>query len=108
MKNITNGTMITGASDDTIEIYGELRDEFSSAYCVCGIMAVSDGTLLNVKYDEDGIWRFTTKIKGSLFDYKVDGDVEKDTNDKIYFKTGLKWVAFSDEMQVGINRENKK
>lgn len=105
MFEVSSGTIVTGASDDLIEIDGELQEEFNSLNCTDGIMAFSDGTLLRVKYDDDGIWRFTPRYKGSLYDRKIDGDVEKDTNDEIYFKPGLKWVVFSDKMQVEVNRE---
>ncbi len=87
MFEVSSGTMVTGASDDLIEIAGELEEEFNSIDCSDGVMAFSDGTLLDVEYDEDGIWRFRLRFKGTLYD------------------PGLKWCAFSDEMQVEINRE---
>ncbi|MFW9970252.1 MAG: hypothetical protein ACFFDF_08640 [Candidatus Odinarchaeota archaeon] len=31
-----------------------------------------------------------------------------DTNDEIYFHNGLKWCAFSEDMQVEVNREPKQ
>jgi len=105
MFEVSSGTMVTGASDDLIEIAGELAEEFNSIDCSDGVMAFSDGTLLDVEYDEDGIWRFRLRFKGALYDKKVEGSVSDDTNDEIYFKPGLKWCAFSDEMQVEINRE---
>ncbi len=100
---VINGTIVTGASDDLIEVEGELREEFDSFSCQNGVMAFSDGTLLRVKYDDDGIWRFKPLFKGSLFEKIKDGSVNEDTNDKVYFKTGLKWCAFSDTMQVEVN-----
>ena len=100
----SSGTVITGASDDLIEIEGELSEEFNSYGCSNGHMACSDGTLLKVDYAEDGIWRFRPIVKGNLFDKAVDGSVEEDTNDKTYFKPGLRWFAFSDEMQTVVKR----
>lgn len=99
------GTMITGASDDLIEIVGELEEEFNAYKCNEGVMAFSDGTLLEVEYDNDGIWRFRIKYKGNLYDRKIEGCVNDDKNDEVYFKSGLKWCVFSDEMQVEVNRE---
>jgi len=55
MSSKIEGTMVTGASDDLIEIEGELYEEFNSFDCKDGVMALSDGTLLKVDYDEDGI-----------------------------------------------------
>ena len=104
-----SGTMITGASDDLIEIEGELCEEFNSYRCEGenGRIACSDGTLMKVEYDEDGIWRFTALFKGDLYDRKVEGDIEKDTPDEVYFKPGLKWIAFAKEMQTEVKRERK-
>jgi len=96
------GTMVTGASDDLIEIEGELYEEFNSIDCKDGVMTFSDGTLLKVDYDEDGIWRFKARFKGTLYDRKTDGEIEADTNDEVYFKSGLKWVVFAEEAQVEI------
>ena len=107
MLEVSSGTIVTGASDDLIEISGELQEEFNCIDCSDGTMAFSDGTLLEVEYDKDGIWRFKPRYKGSLFNKVVPGDVEKDTNDEVYFATGLKWCVFSDEMQVEVNRERK-
>jgi hypothetical protein len=101
---VSNGTVITGASDDLIEISGELEEEFNAYDCTDGTFAFSDGTLLRVDYDEDGIWRFKPIYKGELFKKVVDGSVGEDTNDEVYFKDGLKWCAFSTKMQVEVNR----
>lgn len=99
-KAPTTGTVVTGASNDLIEIDGDLCEEFSAYDCNDGKMAFSDGTLLGVEYDNDGIWRFKVIFKGSCFDYKVEGSVNEDTNDEVHFKEGLTWAVFADEMDV--------
>lgn len=99
IKEIKNGTMITGASDDLIELRGDLYEEFNSYDCKNGTMALSDGTLLRVEYDDNGIWRFEPIFKGELFEKIIPGSYEDDTNDEVYFKRGLKWCVFSDEAQ---------
>lgn len=54
-------TRIYGSSDDLIELEGDFREEFN----VCpedgefGYLALSNGVVLRVAYDDDGIWRFT-------------------------------------------------
>lgn len=67
---------ITGASDDLIEIEGDIREEFN-VYLEDDeerFLAISDGTLFRVVYDKDGIWRFTQIAKGSSKITKVDGE----------------------------------
>lgn len=95
-------TLITGASDDLIELDGELYEEFDAYNCENGIMAFSDGTLLNVKYDKNGIWRFAVIVKGNLYERKEEGCVNDDTNDVVTFNQGLKWCVFSKDMQLEI------
>lgn len=99
IKEPEKGTIVTGASDDLIELRGELYEEFNSYDCHNGAIAFNDGTLLNVRYDEDGIWRFNLIYRGNLFIKIEQGSVEEDTNDIAYFEEGLKWCVFSDDMQ---------
>lgn len=96
-------TKLTGASDDLIEIEGEIREEFSDYDCSNGRIAFSDGTLIGVNYSNEGIWRFNLIVKGSLYLGKEEGNVDEDINDVVYFKEGLKWVVYtSNEYYVGI------
>lgn len=107
MRTVTKppitGTVVTGASDDLIELDGELCEEFGTYHCGDGRMAFSDGTLLTVKYDSDGLWRFKLIFKGSLYDHKIEGCVNDDTDDVVHFKEGLLWAVFSKNMDV-VNR----
>lgn len=98
----TTGTTVTGASDDLIEIDGELCEELEVYDCNDGTLAFSDGTLLGVEYDNDGIWRFKVVFKGSCYDHKVEGCVNEDngTNDVVHFKEGLTWAVFGDDIDV--------
>lgn len=103
--SVSGGTVVTGASDDLIEIGGELEEELNAYDCLDGTMAFSDGTLLTVDYSKEGIWRFTPVYKGNLFNKILQGSVNEDTNDEVYFNPGLKWCVFSSDMQVQVNRE---
>lgn len=105
---VVNGTMVTGASDDLIELKGDLYEEFNSFLCENGVLVFSDGTYLEVEYDDYGLWRFKPVVKGNLFDKIVPGSVEEDINDYVYFKEGLKWCVFSDNPQKCINLKGGK
>ena len=54
---------VYGASDDLIEVEGDIREEFTALFdChdnVGGILAFSEGTIVRIVYDIDGIWRIT-------------------------------------------------
>jgi len=96
--------IIYGASDDLIEIEGDITDEFN-VYLngdETVLLAVSDGTLLRVKYDEDGIWRLNRVVAGLAAFEKEEGDIVKDTPDKITL-TGVeyfKWVVVGEQSAV--------
>jgi hypothetical protein len=94
---------IYGASDDLIEIEGEgkISDEFNwyQNESKAAKLAVSDGTLLSVIYDNDGIWRISKLASGTAEFHKVEGDVEADTNDEVtlHSETPFKWVVLGEQ-----------
>jgi hypothetical protein len=86
---------IYGASDDLIEVEGDIREEFS-AYCeedTKFLIALSDGTLLKMWYDEDGIWRIQHLYGDPARFSKVDGDVIKDTVDRVTISGTIDWLV---------------
>lgn len=82
---------VTGHSDDIIVVEGSITEEFDRYDSKGDYLAFSDGTVLKAVYDDDGIWRFTLVFKGTLYDSKVEGSVEEDTNDVVIFEPGIKW-----------------
>jgi hypothetical protein len=97
-----NELIIYGASDDLIEIDGSVREEFGcmldtaqeSAY-----LAISDGTVLRVRYDEDGIWRFTPLVVGSASVHYEFGTDDRTHSDRVTL-TGddLSWVVLGTQI----------
>lgn len=95
-------TIIHGASDDLIEIEGGIREEFNfypddeddTRY-----LCFSDGTLLSVNYDKDGIWRFVQMAKGEAEYKKVEGLAEENDNSDLVKLRGadIRWVALATE-----------
>lgn len=91
-------TKITGASDDLVELDGDLDEEFNwFADDDERYLGFSDGTILGVRYDEDALWRFSVKVKGDLYDKKIEGNVEDDKCDEVHFEDGLKWCVFGEQ-----------
>lgn len=92
---------VTGASDDLIEIDGDIREEFNVYFKDdeqdFRLLAFGDGTILRVVYDKDGIWRITRLTAGTAEMTKVDGDVVKDTFDEVTLTGDLKWVVLGKE-----------
>ena len=103
-------TQITGYSDDTIDIDGDICDDFD-CFLLCGggkgdddpqyVLACSDGTILRPKYGQVGaIWQFDVVRKGDLFSHVIYGSEEEDTLDIVCFYNGLKWVALAKEEDI--------
>lgn len=96
---------VTGASDDLIEVEGDIREEFNVGYRdddQWRYLAFSDGTLLRVEYDKDGIWRVRRVMKGSATYSLVDGDVESDANDVATLEgDNLRWALMGSDMARG-------
>lgn len=85
---------ITGASDDLIEIDGDIQEEWNPEDDRHRWIGVSDGTLLSVQYDVDGLWRFNPIVRGTAEYLKTEGSVEDDTNDVISLMGDIRWVMF--------------
>jgi hypothetical protein len=86
---------IYGASDDLIEIEGDIREEFdhydedNPFY-----LAFSDGTVLSVNYNNDGFWRINRLAIGSAEYSKREGmDESDDYSDIATLKGDIKWVV---------------
>lgn len=93
-------TRIYGASDDLIEIDGDVRGETDGGDEPTTLMC-SDGTVLVVRYgkpDLGGVWAVEVKEKGSLFDrLEICTDEEGNPySDQAFFKEGIKWVRRGD------------
>lgn len=94
-------TEIYGASDDLIEVSGDVDVE----YCADeGFLIVSDGTILKIKYGKDlmAVWEIRLIEKGNLFAtinpcFDEDADRYSDT---AMFDAGVKWVYFAKEAQL--------
>lgn len=93
-------TKVYGASDDLIEVEGDVTgevdcygtDEREKGVLLC----FSDGTVLEVKYgkNDEALWEIKTKHIGPLFD-RVEActeETDEGHSDVAYFKDGIKYV----------------
>lgn len=90
-------TEVYGASDDLIELEGEISEELSGGEKPA-LLFFSDGTILTIKYGKEhlAVWEITLIEQGELFgmlDFCTDEDAER-YSDTARFKDGLKWVYF--------------
>lgn len=98
-------TKIYGASDDLVEIEGDIREEFQAGSAGDGDprwIAFSDGTVLRVAYTDGGIWRFTPAQYGSSeVDIEQAPEGDDDNYSDVVTLTGeIKWAAFVTELAI--------
>jgi hypothetical protein len=85
---------IYGASDDLIEVDGDLNEEFDGGGDI-QYLAFSDGTLLSVEYDSDVMWRINRLVEGvATYSKKEATDPDEDYTDRVTLESAsLKWVV---------------
>ena len=90
---------IYGASDDLVEVEGDVREEFSYGDGP-GYVALSSGVLLSIEYTRAGIWRIApvsvpdgvvVAVKQAV---SADDDVYSDT---ATVEGDIAWVAYATE-----------
>lgn len=89
---------IYGASDDLIEVEGDISEEFSALGEDDGyLIAVSDGTLLRVRYTADGVWRIEPVHQGGADLDIVQAISADDDNysDRATLTGTIDWVALA-------------
>jgi len=91
---------IYGASDDLIEIEGDITEEFNPKDGERSLLAFSDGTLLQIQYGAGGnaFWRITPLIYGSAKYRKVEAtDEDENYSDVVTLEGDIKWVVCGDQ-----------
>jgi hypothetical protein len=92
-------TVIYGAFDDLLEIEGVLREELNPSNEEPNVLGLSDGTLLQIEYDQDGIWRIKRLRAGSCEFILEQGDTEQDTPDRAILIGDLTWAVLAERSQ---------
>lgn len=85
---------VTGASDDLIEVGGDIREEFTyQGNDESGdLLAFSDGTVLRVVYAQFGTWRIMPVARGAA-DLHVEQEIEDEGTDKATLNGDIRWVV---------------
>ena len=93
-------TKIYGCSDDLIEIEGAITEEFNHYSDEPALLGFSDGTLLEVQYDSDGLWRIRRLAPGTYcFEHKP-GSVADDVGDVAIIHGALRWCLYGTRDQI--------
>jgi len=107
--------VIYGASDDLIELRGDVEEEFNVylADDKPGYLALSTGDLLRVEYSTDGVWEFRMAAGIATPEHltiePARGEGEGDDSDgcpgysqKVVIRDGVpvRWVAFAANVEI--------
>ncbi len=86
---------IYGASDDLIEIDGDVEDEFGAWNDTINYIAVSTGLLATIAYGMDGsFWRIHVLTPGTTPHTLAKATDEKDDyTDRLVVEGDIKWVV---------------
>jgi hypothetical protein len=90
--------IVYGYSDHLIEVEGAIRQEFM-AYIETTLLAFDDGTVLRIRYSDEGVWRIVPVMEGRGFD-RIDQapeDDEDNYSDRAYLRSDpddpIRWVV---------------
>ena len=91
---------IYGASDDLVEVEGDIREEFNPEGDGPDYLAFSDGTVLSIRYDHDGIWRISPVHRGGavLNITQAVVDDPDEYSDRATLEGEIAWVIFGSAM----------
>lgn len=88
---------VYGASDDLIEVEGAISEEFN-AYSPDDdgdLLAFSDGTVLRIRYEDDGMWRIGPLAAGTAeLDLQYGRNPDDDYSDRVTLIGDIQWVVF--------------
>lgn len=89
---------ISGYSDDLIEIEGDIQDELTATTDSDDqgdLLAFSDGTVLRVIYNDNGIWRITPVCKGTATLTKDENPEDDDDrySDIVTLEGDITWLV---------------
>lgn len=102
---------IYGSSDDCIEIEGDINDEFYAVNDEPTLLGFSDGTVLEIEYNSDGIWRIAPVYKGSATynkEFEATNSDSDDYSDVVTLTSSdpnLKWWVMCNN---GVSKQKKK
>lgn len=85
---------ISGYSDDIVEVDGDLIEEFAY-FGDPALIACSDGTLLRIDLDTEGVWRLTQVAGGSASYQHTPGT--EDGTDRVVLDGDIRWVVYATE-----------
>jgi hypothetical protein len=84
---------VYGASDDLIEVDGDISEEFTYRDDNDdNLLAFSDGTILRIRFDAAGVWRITKVAGGPVDIFQASEGDDSNYSDRATIR-GADWVV---------------
>lgn len=97
---------VYGASDDLVEVEGDIREEFNPTEDERdSVLVFSDGTVLTIQYTSEGVWRITPLIRGAAL-YSCQQAPADDDDNYTDIATledpgnPIRWVLFANDWRL--------
>jgi hypothetical protein len=91
---------VGGHSDDIICVEGDTYEEFYPDDDKPGYLSFGDGTVLSVRYGNDGFWRINRLVEGMAEFTKVEAtDLDEEYSDVATLTGDLKWLVFGSHFE---------
>lgn len=85
---------VYGASDDLIEVEGQVREEFTAVRDgEPNYLGFSCGVVLSVVYDQDGFWRIRALAGAEHVSITPGTDEDTDYSDRALIDADVSWVV---------------
>lgn len=93
---MTKTVTLSGHSDDLVELDGVLSEEWTS-YGEQAVVVFSDGTVLEIEFGPDGVWRITSLATGTaeLAIQEAPTDDEDNYTDVATLTGDIRWAMFT-------------
>lgn len=87
---------VYGASDDLIEVEGDVEAEFTFFHADRGsLLTLSCGVVLNIDYTDDGVWRIRPEVGGGVVDIEfAEGPDSDKYSDRATVHPDVGWVVY--------------
>ena len=90
---------VYGASDDLVEVEGDIVEEFNSPYDSPIILVTSNGVVMRVVYDDEGIWRITVLKGHDKVKLTQSAATEDDYSDRAVIEGDVEWVVGGNRLE---------
>jgi hypothetical protein len=92
---------IQGYSDDIIELSGDIEDEIPYDGGEPAVLVFSDGTVLEIEFNDDGMWKIALLCGGSgkyIREFECSFNDKKTYSDVVIIEGDIVWAGLTETL----------